>query len=316
MPRRVPILIGVTILPVALLGTLYYQHRRLQRAYPTLRVPPALEISARRDKPAFGMSTLDYNAAPSTTGSRSVHDPEIENEHWMRTDAGDMWAATVPRCLLSSTPEDLRDGPLVAFSRAFWGTWPLRVERRIVHALARLGVLFQLRGGQMDAGAESLGEEKFAETSRILGGLFVVEAHDRDTPPKANANGASGSLHGPLVTSWWLRPTPKTTSQRVGILGGYHSFAVEDLHHPPESDTVLKELRESGEPYVRLFFVSHLILSAPDAENANSSPSSTSIPSDALRSLSPRQRLIMHFHALYARILLDLAVRELGRRGK
>ncbi|KAJ7745803.1 hypothetical protein DFH07DRAFT_963160 [Mycena maculata] len=279
-----PRTIVIGALPVALLGIMYYQHRRLQNAYPTLRVPPSLEISARRDRPAFGMSGL--NDASTTSGP---------GEPWMRTHAGDMWAVTVPQRILSSTAEDASDGPLVVFARAFWSSWPLRIERRIVHPLANAGIIFHTRKG--DVGRD--GERQFINTARILGGLFVVEAHDNQI------NGTSGVMHGPLVTSWWLRPVePK--SDKIDLLGGYHSFAVQDV---PSSSMLSRNTGANDEPSVRLCFVSHLILSSdPPALD------SFSIPSADLRGLSVRQRIVMHFHALYARILLDLAVRDLQRR--
>ncbi|KAJ6579206.1 hypothetical protein DFH09DRAFT_1276090 [Mycena vulgaris] len=78
MPRPSALLLGT--LPVALLGILYYEHRRLQSSYPTLRVPPYFEISARRDRPAFGMSGAN-DGEKSRPG-----DP------WMNTYAGDITA--------------------------------------------------------------------------------------------------------------------------------------------------------------------------------------------------------------------------------
>ncbi|KAJ7321869.1 hypothetical protein DFH08DRAFT_888805 [Mycena albidolilacea] len=265
MPR--PITLVLTIFPVAILGIGYYHHRRLSAAYPTLRVPPALEISPRHDWPAFGM-----------TGGNS---DGRKMESWRHTHAGDMFVATVPRRLLEyDIPEDT---PLVVFARAFWGSWPLMIEKRIVHMLARFGVLFQTRGGHV--GAE--GEHSFVETARILGGLFVVETHEAPL--------------GPLVTSWWLRPSegfPKPG--RVGILGGYHSFVVEDR----------PQIGNEPEPTVRLCFVSHLVLSGTPTSDVVSE----SIPARDLQGLSLRQTLIMHFHILYSRILLDLAMHKLQGR--
>ncbi|KAF7341211.1 hypothetical protein MVEN_01856500 [Mycena venus] len=263
MPR--PITLVLTTLPVAILGIGFYQHRRLSAAYPTHRVPPALEISARHDWPAFGMT------GGNSDGSK--------RESWRQTHAGDMFVATVPRRLLEH--DDPEDAPLVVFARAFWESWPLMIEQRIVHMLARFGVLFQTRGGHV--GAE--GERSFVETARILGGLFVVEVHEAPL--------------GPLITSWWLRPS-KTESGRVGILGGYHSFAVEDV----------PQVGNEPEPTVRLCFVSHLVLSAPTPPDV----ASGSIPTKNLQGLSLRQTLIMQFHILYSRILLDLAVRRLQGR--
>ncbi|KAJ7023845.1 hypothetical protein C8F04DRAFT_1133444 [Mycena alexandri] len=272
MPRPGALL--VCSLPIPLLaGVIYHQHRRLATTYPTLRVPPSLEISARRDKPAFGMSGVNDT-------------PLAAKETWLHTPGGDMWTATVPRRLLTSRSEDARDGPLIAFARAFWSSWPLKIERRIVTALARMGILFQTRSGASHVSVEE--ERKFVEKAQILGGLFIVEANDR---------GVSKGTHGPLVTSWWLRPVED--NGHVGLLGGYHSFAVEDI---PLSDA-------DEEPSVRLCFVSHLVLS-PCTNIVVDAPC---IPTYELQGFSLRQRLIMHFHVLYSRILLDLAVQGLER---
>jgi hypothetical protein len=91
------------------------------------------------------------------TGSKAAGEP------WMHTHAGDMWTATVPRRFVS----DASDSPLIVFARAFWGSWPFRIERRILHALECLGILFQTRGGYVGPD----GERKFLNTACILDGF-------------------------------------------------------------------------------------------------------------------------------------------------
>ncbi|KAJ7662872.1 hypothetical protein B0H17DRAFT_1211860 [Mycena rosella] len=219
----------------------YYHHRRLLASYPTLRVPPSMEVSARRDTPAFGISGA--------------------NETWLSTHAGDMWAATVSRQLLSSnSAPNSEDSLLLVFARAFFGTWPLRLERHLLGALAHMRILYESRGAHA-----------------------VVDGQD------------------PLVAFWWLRPIAQSRPQKIGLLGGYHSFAVED-------DTSESNVSMDGEPTVRLCFASHVIFSAPAP-----SAGAPSIPTSEFPGLSLRQRLIMHFHAVYSRILLDLTVRALQR---
>ncbi|KAJ6622271.1 hypothetical protein B0H10DRAFT_2014098 [Mycena sp. CBHHK59/15] len=242
MARPLASIIFTVALPITLLGIMYYQHRRLLTAYPTLRVPPALKISARHDRAAFGMSQ------------------DGGGEPWRRTSSGDMWTAVVPRRLLHGTAE-------VAFA---------------LMTLARAGILFQTRGAEL--GVDD--ERTFASTARILGGLFVVEAND-SLPVKRTEESFS-----PIVTSWWLRPLPESPTPRpIGVLGGYHSFAVQDI--PSQPDTV------------QLCFVSHLILSSEPPEDLES------IPTAELPDVSLRHRLLMHFHALYSRILVDFAVKRL-----
>ncbi|KAJ6450578.1 hypothetical protein C8R47DRAFT_1204677 [Mycena vitilis] len=272
MPRP-GLLLGA--IPLTLLAALYYQDQRLQRKYPTLRVPPALEISARTDNPAFGIAGHD--------------DPSLNQgpgKSWLRPHAGDMWAVTVPRRLVSSTT----DGALAEFAGAFWASWPLQIERRVLTTLAHAGIsLFNTRTG---GNVADEGKRQFTTTAPMLDGLFIVEAHDATTKT------AGGLLNGPIIASWWLRPQEiSDTDKPVGLLGGYHSFAVDEPNSESES--------------VRLCFVSHLVLS-------NSSPPETesSLPADELRILNSRQRLIMRFHTLYSRTLLDLAVRGLETRAQ
>ncbi|KAJ7615340.1 hypothetical protein FB45DRAFT_935441, partial [Roridomyces roridus] len=219
-------------------------------------------------------------------------------EGWLRTHAGDMWAVSVPRHYLFPPPSESMatteaDPPLTLFARAFWGTWPLRIERYILSAVARAGFIFDLRKGGADIDLE--GERRFVEKAKILGGGFIVEEHDAMT----SAPTSKGLLHGPLIASWWLRPS-SSDNVRVSLMGGYHSFAVEEPS--PDTETVC------------LLFTSHLILSPPADKKLP--PSTESMSTAALADtgiFNLRQRIVMHFHILYSRILLDLAVRSLER---
>ncbi|KAJ7088831.1 hypothetical protein B0H15DRAFT_840904 [Mycena belliarum] len=259
MPRARILILGA--FPIAFAGLSHYYYRRLLVAYPTHRIPPPMEVSARRDTPAFGI-----------LGSGK--------EAWKIPHAGDMWTATVPRRLLAPKSPGT-DSELLAFARAFWSTWPLQIERRVMHLLALLWPfeMFQThRGGEVGRN----GEHNFVDTAPILDGLFVVEAQT------------------PLIVSWWFKSKPrKSFSDRtgVGMLGGYHSFAVEDSGSADGDE----------EPNARLCFVSHLVLSAaPPADGL-------SVPTHDLQGFSLVQRLAIHFHVFYSRILLDQAVRALKR---
>ncbi len=131
-------LIVGTLIGVPLI--LLQQHLRLQSTYPTRRVTPSLEISSRSDAPAVGMNN---------------------SQTWLRTHAGDEWIAEVPKNLLvgnGKTP------PEVVFARAFWGSWPLKIERKLVHLLVRAKVgPFELRGGGIE-GEEARNAEKELKT--------------------------------------------------------------------------------------------------------------------------------------------------------
>ena len=122
---------------------LLQQHLRLQSTYPTHRTTPSLEISPRSDNPA---------TAPA----------------WRRTHAGDEWTADVPRAWLG----DGSTAPEVVFARAFWGSWPLRIEWSLVQFLARNNVgPFALREAQSAAAKERKAERDFEPGAQVIGGL-------------------------------------------------------------------------------------------------------------------------------------------------
>ncbi|CAK5262775.1 unnamed protein product [Mycena citricolor] len=261
------------LLPIGVLGVLYYQHIRLSAKYPTRRIPPHLELSAQ---------SLS-GTAPASGGA------------WKAAHAGDTWTAQVPRRLVltaaaraggeeSESAGEADDDLAVGFARAFWGSWWLRLEPRIIDVLEgvlRLGVFSRREGsrGEHPAG--------FVPGEQVMTGYFFVESHEER--PKILPNAAV--LHGPIIVSWWLQPTPP--SPKPGLLGGYHSFSVEDSD--PDS------------PLVTLQFTSTLTMSG-----SNPSGDST-MPSAQLAGLDLRQSIIMRFHTLYSRLLLDSAVRRLER---
>ncbi|CAK5262498.1 unnamed protein product [Mycena citricolor] len=128
------------LLPIGVLGVLYYQHIRLSAKYPTRRIPPHLELSAQ---------SLS-GTAPASGGA------------WKAAHAGDTWTAQVPRRLVltaaaraggeeSESAGEADDDLAVGFARAFWGSWWLRLEPRIIDVLEgvlRLGVFSRREGSR------------------------------------------------------------------------------------------------------------------------------------------------------------------------
>ncbi|KAJ7158361.1 hypothetical protein C8R43DRAFT_1124960 [Mycena crocata] len=195
-----------------------------------MRVPPALEIVARLDKPAFGMNNSDE--FPTTT-----------QMILRRPGCACTGANYTPRplCGGSSLPPRSNAGRTAPLLRSPVRSGALQIENRIVQMLTRVGLLFQLRGGHVGPAQEKV---------LILREFwFVVEAHDSTTPVVKSGEARdftfqTQTLLGPIIASWWLRPTqtePLRDSDAPAVLGGYHSFAVE-------------------EPSVRLLFVTHLML--------------------------------------------------------
>jgi hypothetical protein len=320
----------------------FYQDRRLRALYPSLPVPPSLEIAARTARPAVG-----------TEG--------CGGEQWRRTDAGDVWIVDVPVRLLSSFrlnesgSVDASEADLATqFAESFWSSLPLKVERVVlVWLMGKNWGPFQARDGLAVSEAEAKG---FRPGTRLLDGLvtrllflyprlvsdsrtyltisdslpfllcpaigqFVVEAHDQrpETAP-------DGHWSGHIIASWWLKTEParepppfrglsedhstvsSDPAEARQLLGGHHSFAAK----------MLPSL-QSEEPTVRLYFVSHLVLSSLSTTSISTHPparATTSPPTLSLRGLTLKQSLIMHFHHAYSRILMDCAVRALKRRGQ
>lgn len=122
---------------------LLQQHLRLRAAFPTLPVPPSLEISTRTDSPALGMGPT-----PSS---------------WLGTQAGDEWVAVVPRRWLAGAPLD------VAFMRAFLGTWPLAIEKRMVRVLVKANISwFARREGAVEGEGKDDEEKDFVLGEPVL----------------------------------------------------------------------------------------------------------------------------------------------------
>lgn len=136
---------------------LYQQHLRLSSAFPSLGVPSHHEISSRTDKPAIGMDRLS-------------------GESWRGCHAGDAWSVVVPWRLLeghggrAAANAEAGDDLALAFARAFWGSWPLQLEKNIVGFLA----WHQLRPFALRKAKDGCTEEErrdFAPGAQVLGGL-------------------------------------------------------------------------------------------------------------------------------------------------
>lgn len=98
------------------------------------------------------------------------------SQEWLATHAGDCWSVVVPRRLLLGSKAVLRDGiedgeegqMLKRFTRAFWGSLPLRLERRIVEFGISIGTGFRMRGKE----DHEKGRE-FQVGARVIGGLVI-----------------------------------------------------------------------------------------------------------------------------------------------
>ena len=123
----------------------------------------------------------------------------------------------------------------------------------------------------------------------------MVEAHDAHPISQPD-------VAGPIICSWWLKPLASLPESRLGVAGGYHSFAVKSL----PATSVAPEV-------ARCTFTCHMVLSGTSSPTSPSSLNPQTQPSLNLKGLSLRQKILMSFHILYARILLDLAVGRLRK---
>ena len=125
----------------------------------------------------------------------------------------------------------------------------------------------------------------------------MVEAHDAHPISQPD-------VAGPIICSWWLKPLASLPESRLGVAGGYHSFAVKSL----PATSVAPEV-------ARCTFTCHMVLNGTSSSTSPSSlnPQTPTEPSSNITGFSIKQKILMSFHILYARILLDLAVGRLRK---
>jgi hypothetical protein len=127
---------------------LVQQHFRLLSLYPTQRVSSALEIVARSDQPAK------------------------PNSQWLQPTAGDQWTVDVPRRWISR-PEEAGKGDLATvFATAFWGSWALNLEERIMRVVIGTGRGPFAYRTHVEGNGEAKG--KFDIGQGLLGGLVRI----------------------------------------------------------------------------------------------------------------------------------------------
>jgi hypothetical protein len=149
----------------------YQQDLRLTRLYPTIPVPPYLDVPHRKDFPEIGM----------VPGS---------GEGWRGCQAADAWAAVVPQKILlgrgrarqsdQANGGGSRNEMVVAFARAYWDSWPLRLERIFIEAMDKWGWQTSPRryGKFKPRSAEDNDFERGAEALGRLVSRYSGHGHD------------------------------------------------------------------------------------------------------------------------------------------
>lgn len=102
----------------------------------------------------------------------------LSGEDWRDCRAGDAWSVVIPRRFLlghglaegSESNDGGKEDLALAWARAFWGTWPLALERNIMKLLVSTGVgPFELRKGK--EGTTEVDARNFARGALVLDGL-------------------------------------------------------------------------------------------------------------------------------------------------
>ncbi|WWD22851.1 hypothetical protein CI109_107345 [Kwoniella shandongensis] len=259
---------------------LYYQHTRLSNLYPTFSVPSVLNPRNRSDRP-------------------------FTTDQWARSDVANLWYFRVPRktleAKLSSQTQSRKDGEAgELWARAFWGSWPLRLENGIIGLVTKLGM------GIVSPPREGSRGEKFDEDgrwngyqkgTRLVNGGFTVEAVDI-------------SSSKPRHISRWGSVTP-SPSAPFFIVGGYHTLTILPTSALPS--TSLPPSTEVSTDDVLLVFISHAVHRTPISLQTNAQGEEELLSElDQLPNLDWKDRLLGKFHEEYSRILIDLAVRRMG----
>ncbi|WWD06794.1 hypothetical protein V865_004889 [Kwoniella europaea PYCC6329] len=277
------------------LGLLTYQHLSLRSLYPSLSVPPQLSISNRSLKP-------------------------YSTNHWTKCEVGDSWAVKVPEStLIRQLPLDGEDGDLgEKWNKAFWTTWPLRLEGILLGSIINM-VKHRSNGEnderkEVDWSEEGHGfEMKVGQTA--VNGLFTVESIDQ-IPFHLRSHVTSTSTSTQITYSWGNLSPPGPTEPSswisIPIRGGYHTLSVLSESYLNSQDHSSKENEfssrsESGDDqWVYLIFTAHGISST--STSASTSTSSNDQPGKR----GMFDKLFIEFHKTYSRILVHLAIRQMG----
>ncbi|KAK8844598.1 hypothetical protein IAR55_006445 [Kwoniella newhampshirensis] len=256
---------------------LYYQQHRLSTLYPTYPIPSSLDPVNRSDNP-------------------------FTTPNWMKSDAGDLWYFRTPRKVLrddkaQSTTTHTRE-ELDSWTKAFWGSWPLKVEGRIIGLLTRfgLGVVTPHEGTKSEY--DERGRWKGTEVgTRLVGGGFTVDAVDH-------------SPEAPRHICRWGSLTHSPTSS-LFIRGGYHTLAILSPSTLPAAS--LPASAQASDDDILLVFASHAVYKRPVPPRINAQGEEEYVSAlDYIPDSTWRDRLLGRFHELYSRILIDLAVGRMG----
>ncbi|WVQ63860.1 uncharacterized protein L199_002016 [Kwoniella botswanensis] len=269
------------------LGLLTYQHLSLRSHYPSLPVPPQLSISNRSSKP-------------------------YSTNHWTKCEVGDSWAVKVPEStLIRQLPLDGEDGDIgEKWNKAFWTTWPLRLEGILLGSIMRM--VKHRSNEENDQREEVYWSEdgyKIKVGQTVVNGLFTIESINQ-IPPQPPSQFTSTQI----TYSWGnlSPPCPSKSSSWISIpiRGGYRTLSVlsdsylNSQDHSSKANEFSSRSKSGDDQWVYLIFTAHGISST----SASTSTSSNDQPGKQ----GMFDKLFIEFHKTYSRILVHLAIRQMG----
>ncbi|WRT69107.1 uncharacterized protein IL334_006091 [Kwoniella shivajii] len=289
----------ISLSSIAALGSalFYSNHLRLISLYPTLPVPPQLLISRRTD-------------SPHTT------------ERWMRCDGGDAWSIKIPKSILISSYKEREEEQEMdiqklgaRWNKAFWSNWALRLEGGLFGLIRPLITPKWENPNEMN-----VFKENFGKGNTLLNGLFTVEAID-PTPDQNSHNG--GNDHSEMIFRWGdLTPDVKSN---LLFRGGYHTLSARTTSSFRPQEVQGRDIAKSrdqgkNEDVYLIFTCQGVYRSLPPPKQSSHSrvvnngdcPGSGTV----LEGMNFVDKLFSAFHREYARILIDLAIRNMGLQGK
>ncbi|WWC98018.1 hypothetical protein V866_004907 [Kwoniella sp. B9012] len=269
------------------LGLLAYQRLSLRSHYPSLPVPPQLSISNRSSKP-------------------------YSTNHWTECEVGDSWAVKVlESTLIRQLPLDGEDGDIgEKWNKAFWTTWPLKLEGILLGPIMRM-VKYRSneendQRKEVDWGVKGHGYEmKVGQT--VVNGLFTIESIDQIplqpssqfTSTQITYSWGNLSPPGPIKPSSWIS---------IPIRGGYHTLSVlsesylNSQDHSSKANEFSSRSKSGDDQWVYLIFTAHGISSISASTSSNDQPGKRGL----------FDKLFIEFHKTYSRILVHLAIRQMG----
>ncbi|KAK6906068.1 hypothetical protein I203_100050 [Kwoniella mangroviensis CBS 8507] len=226
---------------------------------------------------------------------------------------GDSWAVKIPKDLLiGHLLSDGKDEDIgQKWNKAFWMTWPLRLEGRSLGSIVRM--IRSRSNEEVEERKEvDMSEEGYKVNigQTVVNGLFTIESIDQIPFHLLSSPTSKSTSTSTQITYSWgnlspASPTNPSSWISISIRGGYHTLSVlsepylnSQVHSSKEKQ--FSSRSDSGnDDYVYLVFTAQGISSTSSSSN------------DQPGNQGMFDKLFIEFHRTYSRVLVHLAIRQM-----